>query len=199
MADFRPLPLAAALACALATPTFAESEPGRLIAALSGDWNGDEEPDAILLIQGMEGQAEIQIFEGEFDGLQPLFTVPGAVYAGSWSGQSPGLNPLTDNSFSITTEQIGIGRTPWMAQVTVAYRDGIYMVAGYTYDFYDRIDPAHTGSCEVNLLTGDYVVDVQRSDGTPNTSIQARSQRTAFPLTELIEGFTPAECRGLFR
>ena len=189
----------------------ADTEPNRLIAALSGDWNGDEMPDAVLLVQADGGNADIQVFTGDFRGLTPLYTVPAVVFAGPMAGQSPGLVALTDTSFGITTEQIGIGRTPWSSQLTVAFRDGEFLVAGYTYDFYDRLDLSHYGHCDVNMLTGDYVMTLGPGDGIadrdtgdtmndePDERRTGRIEPHAFLLSELIEGYASPACNGVYR
>jgi len=177
----------------------ADPLPDALIAALSGDWNGDEMPDAVFLVQGADDTADIRVFGGGFRGLEPQFTVPGAVYAGPWGGQAPGLVALSDSSFAITSEQTGIGPTPWMQRIMVAYRDGGFVVAGYTYDFYDRLDPEHYGTCDVNLLSGDYTLSRMTSDGTAPLNISGGGAAQGFALQDLTAGYVAPQCEALFR
>ena len=143
------------------------------LAVLSGDWNGDDVADAVILMQGPYDAADVHVFRGGFRGLEPLLVASDAVYSGSMGGQTPSLEALTPTSFAINSEQIGMGRTPWMQRITVAYRGGDFVVAGFTYDFYDRLDLEHYGHCDVNLLTGDYEKTNGPSDGQHMTEDDA--------------------------
>lgn len=202
----RALPLLLLLA---ALPARADEAPGRLIAVLSGDWDGDEMADAVTLVQAEDGMADLVVYHGTFRGLEKALTLPSVIFAGPMAGQAPGLEAASATSFRITTEQTGIGRTPWQAALSVAWRDGGFVVAGYTYGFYDRLDLGHYGSCDVNLLTGGYEITLSPGDEQPDGSMvegsaveQHRSGHTdesAFPLAALREGWQAAVCDDLFR
>lgn len=181
-----------------AAPACAQSDPGRLIAALSGDWNGDELPDAVLLVQGQSGDSDLQVYFGRYQGLEHAYTLPAAIFGGAWAGQTPSLVPLTATSFAIKTEQIGIGRLPWTAQLTIAYRNDRLTVAGYSYALYDRIDPEYTASCDVNMLTGEYSFYVTYPNDRPPRAVNARTTPQAFALQELTEGFAAPICSAMF-
>lgn len=198
-------------AALLAYPVHAEPlPPGSLIAAISLDWNGDVVLDAATLTRAGDGMADLTLYRGGgIHGLDPILTLRGAVFAGPMAGQAPAFEARTPTSFGIATQQIGVGRLPWHQRVTIAYRDGDFLVAGYTYTFYDRLDLGHHGVCDVNLLTGDYEIRISRSDTQPDgTAIEdsateetftGRTGRTAFPLADLREGFAPTICDELFR
>jgi hypothetical protein len=38
--------------------------------------------------------------------------------------------------------------------LTLAYRNTDFVVAGFTYSYYDTLDPNVTGDCDLNVLTG---------------------------------------------
>lgn len=204
--SLRALPLLLLLA---ALPARADEAPGRLIAALSGDWDGDQMTDAVTLVQAADGLADLVVHHGTFRGLEPVLTLPAVIFAGPMAGQAPGLEAASATSFRITTEQTGIGRTPWQAALTVAWRRGAFVVAGYTYSFFDRLDLGHYGSCDVNLLTGDYTITLSPGDQQPDgTMIEGSAVEThsaghtdeaAFPLAGLTEGWQARACDVLFR
>lgn len=207
--------LALAVVSALAgSAALAGGSGGRLIAALSGDWNGDGAADAITLVQGAEVQgaedaAELVVYLGGVMGLHRVLTVPGAVYAGSLAGQVPGLVARSTTGFTITEEQTGVGREPWQARINVAWRAGRFVVAGYSYAFHDRLDPGHFGDCDVNLRTGDWRTRLSSGDAQPDGSIvlgaavvRDRSGRDApsdLPLAGLRADFMPERCQALIR
>lgn len=199
----RPAPaLILAVSLALAPPAAGEPEagwpPGALISGLSGDWNGTGQTDLVLLLDRGDGAADLVIHERRDDRLRPVLLVPGAIFAGPMGGQSPWLEPRTDTSFVIRSEQIGIGRSPWEASVTVAHRGGNYVVAGYTHSFYDRFDPERRGRCDVNLLSGGWEGVFTPATGQPTRNRSGRDGPRAFPLADLTEDFFPQVCLDLF-
>lgn len=209
---FVSLVLVALPTLALPTLAVAESAPGRLLAALSADWNADGILDAATLVQAADGMADLVVYLGTgVTGLEPVVAVASVVFAGPMAGQLPTLSARTDTSFAINSEQTGIGRTPWFQSITVALRGGEFLVAGYSYSFYDRLDLAHFGSCDVNLLTGDFSVTQGPGDGTasdtgsdgateaPGIVTEGRAARGAFALADLTEGYVAPACDHLFR
>lgn len=195
--------LGAALTLALATPAGAKPDepgwpPGRLLAALSGDWNGNDQTDLVVLLDTGEGAADLLLYERSGDRLNPLLHVANVAFAGPMGGQTPWLEARTETSFVIRSEQIGIGRSPWEQAVTVAYRDGAYVVAGYTHSFYDRMDPERGGRCDVNLLSGGWEGTFTPATGQPTRNRNGTDGPRAFPLTTLTEDFFPQACLDLF-
>jgi hypothetical protein len=69
-------------------------------------------------------------------------------------GQEPWLEASEHGSLKLYSENSAIGRERWEQILTIAYRRGAFMVAGYTYTYYDTLDPDAAGQCDVNLLTG---------------------------------------------
>ena len=172
----------------------------RIVSVLSGDWNANERPDAAILFLRDEGMADLVLYEADdVEGLQPVLRLDGQIWAGPMAGQMPRLEARSDSSFAILTTQTGVGRTPWSQAVTVAWRNGGWRVAGYDYDFYDRLDLDHYGACSVNLLTGAYTLTLGPGDGQAEVQRAGSGDDRAFALSDLTEGFQPRACQDLFR
>ncbi|KEP69642.1 hypothetical protein DL1_02955 [Thioclava dalianensis] len=185
------LGLSPALACA--QDTSVPAKPGDLVAALSGDWNGDGVADAVTLQQDDDYSADLTVYLGDpVYGLKPAVSVKSAMFSGQGGGQTPTIKALSKSAFALHQEQIGFGRTPWEATFSVAWRDGHFVVSGYSYQYYDRIDPDHQGSCDVNLLAGNYEITL---DGQTKTGQQ---DMRAFPLSKLNPDFMPTICQSIF-
>lgn len=93
----------------------------------------------------------------------PLLVARSIAFNGSMWGMAPALEQAENGSLRLTSQQTGIGRFPWQQTLTIAHRDGAFILAGFSYGSYDRM-AGHRGSCDVNLLTGDYVVEAMRYD-----------------------------------
>ncbi len=47
-----------------------------------------------------------------------------------------------------------IGRDRWHQTLTVAWRGNAFVLAGYTYEWYDTLNVSENGKCDANLLNG---------------------------------------------
>ena len=187
------------LALLLVSAAPAIAQEGRLVAAISGDWNGDDELDAATITVDAEGITEFILYRGDsIDGLRPEITLHDVFWAGTMAGTLPAFQPRSDTSFAIQTQQTAIGRSPWVQHLTIAYRNGAFVVAGYDYDTYDRIDPDHFGNCSVNLLTGRYELRVNPEGPAPEYARSGETTARAIPLAELNASFTPDVCLPAF-
>ncbi|WP_417807975.1 hypothetical protein [Thioclava sp.] len=187
----------AAIAVSLAPALALAQEPpkaGDLVAALSGDWNGDGQPDAALITQAEGGDAGLSLYLGDpVFGLKRVVDRPHVIFSGPMGGQTPALLPGSSSSFKLHQEQIGIGRTPWESTLSIAWRNGQFVLAGYSYQFYDRINPEHYGSCDVNLLAGNHELTL---DGKTQ---KGRQDARAFPISQLDADYMPKICASLFQ
>lgn len=190
------LSLALAL-CAPALPAPAQGWEAPPLAALTGDWNGDGLTDLAILTPGAAGTADLILYHGGPQGMTRALVLRGAVFAGPMAGQTPSLAARSATSFAILSEQIGIGRSPWEQAVTVAWRRGGHVVAGFTHAFFDRLDPERQGRCDVNLLTGGWEAAFSPGTGQPPRQASGRDGPRAFPLADLTEDFLPAPCLAL--
>lgn len=172
--------------------------PGALLAALGGDWNDDGQSDLAVLVDDGDGAADLLIYAGATDGLRLVEQVPGAIVNGAMAGQRPTLEPRSASSFMLRVEWLGIGRTPWIGEVTIAHRGGAYLVAGFTHAFSDRLDPGRHGRCDVNLLSGGWAGDFTPATGQPTRQRQGQDGPRSFPVNELHEDYFPDVCLELF-
>lgn len=189
------LPHAAALAAAaaLALPATGQTwQTGELLAALTGDWNGDGAAELAVLVRGADIGADLVLYATDELRLAPVLTVPDVAFAGVNYGQIPTLSARSATSFVIGSEQTAVGRSAWEQQVTVAWRDGGWVVAGFTHAYYDRLDPNRNGRCDVNLLSGGWEREAggQRAAGSDGPR--------AFALDRLDQSFVPEVCRPIF-
>lgn len=142
--------------------------------------SSSDEPDAADLVILSDRRAT--------DPQEILATVRGIAFNGPLFGQAPSLEQSENGSLLVHAEQIGIGRSPWTETLTLAYREGAFVVAGRTFSTYDRIALGDF-SCDVNLLTGDWVSHAQRSNGETGDPIyqseqSGRVEGARIPLAE---------------
>ncbi len=134
-------------------------QPSQAISAVTTDWNEDGEFDRAILVDGSDDDADLYIYlsgtsnsDDETMGLH-LFK-PGFAWMGTMWGQQPKLSLNDRGSLMVHTENTGIGRSAWNQKLTIAWRNKQFVVAGYTYESYDRLDPDNVVNCDLNLLTG---------------------------------------------
>ncbi|NKX43874.1 hypothetical protein [Roseicyclus persicicus] len=133
---------------------------------LAADHTGCEQ--AILLASGTEPDLAdlIVLTDRRSDpAAAPLLVARGIAFNGAMWGMAPSLAQAENGSLLLRSEQTGIGRFPWMQTLTLAWREGRFVVAGFTWDSYDR---ARGGSarCDVNLLSGAFVAEASVPDAT---------------------------------
>jgi hypothetical protein len=105
-------------------------------------------------------------------------------------GQQPELSLAENGSVRLTSGNDSIGRGRWHLTLTIAYRRGAYRVAGYTYDWYDTLELADNGICDLNLLSGK---GIRQIDGGRQHPI--RTSLSALPVTEWTDSIpVPPEC-----
>lgn len=73
---------------------------------------------------------------------------------GGLSGTESTLEVSKGNSLQIHQQNLTVGRGRWQRILTVNYRDGGYVISGFTYNFYDTLLQEPEQNCDYNLLTG---------------------------------------------
>lgn len=91
----------------------------------------------------------------------PLLVVRSVAFNGAMWGMAPSLEQAPNGSLLLHSEQTGIGRYPWTQTLTLAFREGEFLVAGFSYSTYDRA-LGHNFGCDLNLLTGRYEATLVR-------------------------------------
>ena len=142
----------------------------RIIDAAIGDWNKDGKPDLALLVTmppNDQADYEIGIYiylrDKEHELLKLAAAAPDKVWGraepGGIYGQEPSIAALPSGSIAITSQNDAIGRDRWHQTLTLAYRNSAFLVAGYSYDFRDNLEPGNSYSCDYNVLTGKVTKD----------------------------------------
>ncbi len=156
----------------------AQSFPAeRIIAGASGDWNKDGATDlALLVAPGSDDEViGIYLYVTESDrGLLKLVTsAPDKVWGNSrldgFYGQDPAITALANGSIAVMSQNSTIGRNRWERTLTLAYREGRFIVAGYTYAYRDTLDVADSGFCDYNVATGKLKRDETAQSVAPTT------------------------------
>ena len=125
--------------------------PGDLVSMVEADLNDDGRPDIARLVVGAHIDADLKIWLGTTS--SPSVVVEGIAWRGALYGTQPELTLGPQGSLMLKTQNTAIGRWKWTETLTIAYREGRFLIAGYTYSGYDGIDLT-TLDCDVNLLTG---------------------------------------------
>ncbi|GGL54605.1 hypothetical protein [Wenxinia marina] len=167
-----------ALLCLAALPAAAQ-EATEVQTDLDGDgtietWvmETDDAGGALLTVDGLDG---IRVYRD-------------VVWSGAMAGTTPSLDVAPNGSLQIVSQNEAIGRDRWRQVLTVAFRDGAYRVAGFSYDWYDTLNPDSRGLCDLNLLTGRGVV----MDGDHEAEVDASVP--ALPLAQWTSDTFPGEC-----
>jgi len=116
---------------------------------LATDLNGDRRAEVFTLQHNGDGSADLSITDTGGRGIlaQDIAWIGGP-------GQEPELGLAPNGSVTLTSKNDSVGRNRWFLTLTIAWRDNAYRVAGYTYTWYDTLDLAAYGVCDINLLTG---------------------------------------------
>ena len=161
-----------------ATAVPADAFPaGRIISGASGDWNKDGAPDLALLVAPDDEDEEIGIYlyvtESDRGLLKLVASAPDKVWGNTrldgFYGQDPAITALANGSIAVMSQNSTIGRNRWEKTLTIAYREGRFIVAGYTYAYRDTLDPDASGFCDYNVVTGRLKRDETAQSVAPRT------------------------------
>ncbi|WP_250955741.1 hypothetical protein [Rhizobium sp. CG5] len=148
-----------------ATGVFADPFPaGRILSGASGDWNKDGTSDLAILVAPDNDDDGIGIYLYLTESDRPLQKLVASAPDKIWGntkldglyGQDPEITALANGSIAVMSQNSGIGRNRWEQTLTLAYREGRFIVAGYTYSSYDTLDPDAGQSCDYNVVTGKF-------------------------------------------
>lgn len=132
-----------------------------------------------------DGAADLYLFADMGEGWTKAAFAPAIVWRGLMAGTDPSLEVADNGSLKVMSENSSIGRDRWTQTLTIAYRGGGFVVAGYTFSYYDTLDPDAGGICDVNLLSGRGT----HKDAAFKTGFAARSV-SAWTMDTM-----PPECR----
>jgi hypothetical protein len=146
---------------ALSATTAAQAEPdySRVLASETLSFEGGDTDRAVLVENGDAG-ADLYIYRNLEPArdlatpAKPLLVKKNAAWSGAMWGTRPSLEANGKGGLLIKSENAGVGRDRWSQTVTVAYRNKELIVAGFTRESYDTLDPNAAHSCDLNFLSG---------------------------------------------
>ncbi len=131
---------------------------GAIAGAVTSPVDGDINRFRAILVE-TEAGADLYVFTDAGEGWKQVAHAKDMVWRGGMYGQEPWMEATEHGSLKIYSENSAVGRNRWEQVLTIAYRNGVFRVAGYTYSYYDTLDPDANGQCDVNLLTGKGVLN----------------------------------------
>ncbi|MDP9811767.1 hypothetical protein J2W42_004632 [Rhizobium tibeticum] len=150
---------------ALSTAFTAQAEqidPARIVDA--ANWDGDGRADLAMLVAPVDSASDDQIGiyiylrDADHELLRLSLSAPNKIWGSTSAdgvfGQEPSLKAVGKSSIAIHSQNSAIGRDRWDQTLTIAYRNKQFVVAGYTYNHYDTLDPNAGSSCDYNALAG---------------------------------------------
>ncbi|PWJ94754.1 hypothetical protein C8D77_1011440 [Mesorhizobium loti] len=184
------------LALAFLLPTMALAEPietRKIITAVTGDFNGDGAVDLAMVVETEPGHPmDVHFFlrDKEHNYLKPVEIVHGQIL-GEWnnydhpgnenSDTEPELTMLPNGSIKFYLPAMEIGSERTDMTLTIAWRNGAFIVAGFAYDHYDYMEENAESACEYNVLTGKGTSSEKQPDGsTKHKTVSVEGQTIAF-------------------
>ncbi len=127
--------------------------PWQVLSSVTNDWNEDGWMDrAVLGYAPDDGETVLWIYQGGDTGFALVAEARGMIGIPAGEVPPPDMFVTERGSLQIISESDAGGRNFWSEVITIAYRKGKFVVAGYTSTNYDTINPSLTGTCDVNFL-----------------------------------------------
>ena len=183
-------------ALAMLLPTVVLGEPIdtlKIITAVTGDFNGDGAVDLAMVVETEPGHPmDVHFFlmDKEHNYLKPVEIVHEQIDA-EWNGYDrpgyensdtePELTMLPNGSIKFYLPAPPIGSERTNQTLTIAYRDGAFIVAGFAYDSQDYQQENVASACDYNVLTGKGTSSKTQPDGsTKHKTVSGQGQIVAF-------------------
>ncbi len=149
------------------TPRELAPKPWRIESSAIGDLNKDGRPDAALIVssgaEGANAQRKLIIAFKRKDGLfEKIIENDTATISGGTAAASP---QVSIKKGVVSLSQSWGGRQHHESTHKYQYRDGHWMLIGYTITSAEETDPAGRRSLDINLLTGDVSASVGTGTG----------------------------------
>lgn len=143
----------------LSPPAAQTATLDHIAAAATGDWNQDGIADLALIVwpenQDEDNAVHIYLYSTEANRLVAQTVAPDKVWGDfQMAGRQPSISATANGSIIVTSHNDSVGRDRWEQKLTIAYRNFDFVVAGYTYNSYDTLDPENVTNCDFNVLTG---------------------------------------------
>lgn len=140
----------------------------RVISVLNVDLNDDGWADRVILYEQEDEDAAVDFFIRETENYTLAYaaTLAEPIWSGLMSGTIPSLGVNDAGSLLIKSENIAIGRSRWEQILTIAYRQNALRVVGFTYKWYDTLNLEDNRQCDINLLSGKAVLEINGASDT---------------------------------
>ncbi|AZV20974.1 hypothetical protein [Mesorhizobium sp. M7A.F.Ce.TU.012.03.2.1] len=180
----------------LLLPSLALAEPietRKIVTAVTGDFNGDGAVDLAMVVETEPGQPmDVHFFlrDKEHNYLKPVEIVHEQVH-GEWNGYDrpgyensdtePELTMLPNGSIKFYLPAMPVGSERTDMTLTIAWRNGAFIVAGFAYNHDDYLKENAESACEYNVLTGKGTSSEKQPDGsTKHKTVSVEGQAIAF-------------------
>lgn len=153
-----------------------------VFSVTSTDWNNDGIHDPVIILNVNDGERFDGLFylSDEYGRLTVKHHIQDIVWGSSaMFGQEPSVTTAQNGSVILGSQNSAIGRNRWEQKLTIAFRNNEFVVAGFTYSYYDTLDLDAYGGCDLNLLTGNGLKNEKPITFQPQTtSIVSFSQQS---------------------
>lgn len=159
-----------------------------VLSRVQSDLDGRGVAETFTLLDSGTGTADLQI-----DGTTLGTVVARNVAWVGGIGQVPNLTLASNGSVQLNSMNDSVGRDRWHLILTIAYRNDAYRIAGYTYQWFDTLDPDNNGTCDVNLLTGQGEVAI--NEGSKKAFSQSLPALPVTDWTDMAINLPPDVCQ----
>jgi hypothetical protein len=160
------------------------------IDVIQFDFTDDGLTDRAVLVEDEPPYARLVVFSAGKDGLDQGTVLKEEIWSGLVFGQVAQLKTVGRNSLLVSSKNESIGRNRWTQRLTIAYRKGAYRVVGFTYDYYDTLNPDNNGMCDVNYLNGKADIKINQAPSAMEHRFRAVS------ITDWSIDHVPDACFG---
>ncbi len=162
--------------------------------SLDADLNGDGLPDQARLTEIPEGgTADLAILLGQPDGSLKQDVVAKALVWVGGEGEKPQLFVDKNGALGVFSIDRRNPRKSWTQSLTIAPHNGVFVLAGFSYDWFD-IGTGTIHICKADLLSG-RIESGQRAKGVSDVGV-SETDVTVVPIDVWVQSF-PKECEPL--
>jgi hypothetical protein len=159
-----------------------------VLDVITAEWNEDGAADRAVLVAN-EDAFDLYIFlsTDAVDERALAVEALGLGWRGAMWGTQPALDLTDRQALKVHSGNEAIGRNRWQETLTILYRQGRFVVGGYTYVARDTLDLDYQYACDVNLFTGKGVFNGQAftTDAAGAVPVEIWSTDEAPPLSRL--------------
>jgi len=133
--------------------------PSKIVSATSGAWTNDGSMGRAVLIDDPDNSSvDLAIYIGDSANPDQDLKLAGFAHdiasSGNMDGNTAELRQSKTGALQIYSENTAVGRDKWERTMTLAFRNGHFVVAGLTMSDYDDLTPGSASACDINFLSG---------------------------------------------